>query len=258
LGLADRLHFEAFDTWRSVREKSFVQRFVSAAKYLTIWGRFTATPPSFAAIGAASVFFPVIGFALGLLLAFSNYALAAYLPTEILSITLILVLILLTGGLHLEDLYPTFAARDSKISSGDYRENSAIGAIALIMVLLFKAAALDSIDQKVTVSLLLAPVLARWTLLVFVFGYQERCDEMAKPLAQQLKLWHLLLATAGTLALTNYWLGRRGLWIALVLSVLSLLIRNLFYRVRRTISFHQFGAVIELTETLSLTLLASI
>ena len=235
-----------------------MQRFVSAAKYLTIWGRFTATRPSSGAIGAASVCFPLIGFALGLALAFSNYALAAYLPTEILSITLIMVLILLTGGLHLEDLYLTFAAKDPKISSGDYRENGAIGAIALVMVLLFKAAALDSIDQKVTVSLLLAPVLARWTLLVFVFGYQERCEEMAKPVAQQLKLWHLLLATAGTLALASYWLGRRGLWIALVLSALSLLIRNLFYRARGMITSHEFGAIIELAETLSLTLLASI
>jgi len=235
-----------------------VQRFVSAAKYLTIWGRFSATPPSSGAIGAGSFFFPLIGFALGLVLAFSNYALAAYLPTEILSITLIMVLILLTGGSHLEDLYLTFAASNPKIRSGDYRENSAIGAIALIMVLLFKAAALDSIDQKVTVSLLLAPVLARWTLLVFVFGYQERCEEMAKPVAQQLKLWYLLLATATTLALTSYWLGRRGLWIALVLSALSLLIRNLVYRLRGMITSHEFGAMIELAETLSLTLLASI
>lgn len=235
-----------------------MQRFVSAAKYLTIWGRFTATPPSSGAIGAGSICFPAIGFTFGLVLAFSNYALAAYLPTEILSITLIMVLILLTGGLHLEDLYLTFAARDPKISLGEYRETGAIGAIALIMVLLFKAAALDSIDQKVTVSLLLAPLLARWTVLVFVFGYQERCEETAKPVAQQLKLWHLLLATAGTLALTSYWLGRRGLWIALVLSALSLLARNLFYRARGMITSHQFGAMIELAETLSLTLLASI
>lgn len=195
---------------------------------------------------------------MGLVLAFSNYTLAAYLPTEILSITLIMVLILLTGGLHLEDFYLAFTAADPKISSGDYRETGAMGAIALIMVLLFKAAALDSIDQKVTVSLLLAPVLARWTLLVFIFGYQERCEEMAKPWAQRLKLWHLLLATAGTLVLTSYWLGRRGLWIALVLSAFSLVIRNLVYRVRGMITSHQFGAIIELAETLSLTLLASI
>jgi adenosylcobinamide-GDP ribazoletransferase len=248
----------AFDTWRSVREKSFVQRFVSAAKYLTIWGRFIATPPSSGTVGAALVCAPLIGFALGLVVAFSNYALAAYLPTEILSITLIMVLILLTGGLHLEDLYLTFAAKEPPIGSDDYRENGALGAIALVMVLLFKAAALDSIDQKVAVSLVLAPVLARWTSLVFVFGCQERCEETAKLVAQQLKLWHLLLATAATLALASYWLGRRGLWIALALSVSSLLIRNLFYRARGIITSHHFGAMIELAETLSLILLASI
>ena len=252
----DRL--EAFDTWRSVGEKSFVQRFVSAVKYLTIWGRFTAARPSFGAIGAASVYFPVVGFALGLVLAFSNYALAPYLPTEILSIALIMVVILLTGGSHLEDLYLTFATTDPQIASVDYRNNGALGTIAVVMVLLFKAAALDSIDQKVTVSLVVAPVLARWTLLVFIFGYQDRCAQIAKPIAQQLKLWHLLLASAGTLGLASYSLGRRGLWIALALSVLSLLIRNLFYRLRGMITSEQFGAIIELAETLALTLLASI
>lgn len=248
----------AFDTWRSVREKSFVQRFVSAAKYLTIWGRFTVAPPSSGAIGAASIYFPLIGFVLGLVLAFSNYALAPYLPTEILSIALIMVVILLTGGSPLEDLYLTFAIGGSKTGSADCRDNGALGAIAVVMVLLFKVAALDSIDQKVTVSLVVAPVLARWTLLVFVFGCQERCAQIARPIAQQLKLWHLLLATAGTLGLASYWLGRRGLWIALVLSVLSLLIRKLFYRLRGTITSQQFGAIIELAETLSLSLLASI
>jgi hypothetical protein len=68
----------------------------------------------------------------------------------------------------------------------------------------------------------------------------------------------LLLASAGTLGLASYWLGRRGLWIALALSVLSLLIRNLFYRLRGMITSQQFGAIIELVETLSLSLLASI
>ena len=235
-----------------------MQRFVSVAKYLTIWGRFTASRPSFGSIGAGSVYFPVIGFTLGLVLAFSNYALAPYLPTEILSITLIMVLILLTGGLHFEALYLAFAGKNPKISSVDRRENDALGTIALVMVLLFKAAALDSIDQKVTVSLLLAPVLARWTLLVFIFGYQERCEETAKAMAQQIKLWHLLLATAGTLGLASYWLDRRGLWVALVLSAFSLLARNLFYRVRGMITSQHFGAMIEFAETLSLALLASI
>lgn len=235
-----------------------MQRFISAAKYLTIWGRFTVAGPSSGAVGAASIYFPLIGFLVGLVLALSNYALAPYVPTEILSIALIMVLIVLTGGSHLEDLYLTFAITASNTGSVDDRNNGALGTIAVVMVLLFKAAALDSIDQKVTVSLVVAPVLARWALLVFIFGYQERCGQIAKTIAQQLKLWHLFLATAGTLGLASYWLGRRGLWIALALSVLSLLIRNLFYRLRRIITSQQFGAVIELAETLSLSLMASI
>jgi adenosylcobinamide-GDP ribazoletransferase len=235
-----------------------VQRFAAAGKYLTIWGRFTDVEPSPTAIGAALVYFPVVGFLVGLVLAFSNYALAPYLPTEILSIVLIMVLVILTGGSHLEALDLTFAGLGSISSSSGNRSSGAIGSIAVMLALLFKDAALDSIDQRITVSLLLAPVLARWTLLVFVFGYQRRCEQSAQIIVQQMKFWHLLVTTAATLALAAYWLGRKGLWIALVLSVFSLISRSLLYRRHGVIKPHDFGAMIELAETLALTLLASI
>jgi adenosylcobinamide-GDP ribazoletransferase len=235
-----------------------VKRFTAASKYLTIWSRFSEIQPSPAALGAALIYFPVVGFALGLVLAFANYALAPYLPTEILSITLVMILVVLTGGLHFEALYLAFTFSDSKSTLVDHGANGAMGTITLMIVLLFKAAALDSIDQKVTVSLLLAPLLARWSVLVFIFGYQERCEKVAQVIAQQLKPWHLLLATAGTLGLATYWLGRKGLWIALVLSLLALATRNLFYRARGMITSQHCGAIIELGETLSLILLASL
>jgi hypothetical protein len=66
------------------------------------------------------------------------------------------------------------------------------------------------------------------------------------------------VTTAATLALAAYWLGRKGLWIALVLSVFSLITRSLLYRRHGVIKPHDFGAMIELAETLALMLLASI
>jgi cobalamin synthase len=238
-----------------------VRKLVNAGKYLTIWGRFAEIQPSAGAIGAAMIYLPVTGLLIGLVLALTNYGLTPYLPSEILSITLLAVLIVLTGGLQLEALRLTFdqvGVAPAQAAWAEPRSNGTLGFIAVIMVLLFKAAALDSIDQRITVSLLLTPILARWTLLLFVFGYQERCDEVTRVIAQQVKFWQLLVATAGILALTSYWLGRKGLWIALVLSVFSLATRNLLYRFQSVLTRHNFGAMVELAETLCLTLLASL
>ena len=125
-------------------------------------------------------------------------------------------------------------------------------------MILFKAAAVDSMDEKLSFSLLLTPVLARWGVLIFVYGYQDRCDEILRPSAEQVKFWHLMLTTLGTLALGFYGLGKRGFWIALALSIFVLSARSLLGRLRGNLTSHDLGAMIELGETLSLILFASL
>ena len=80
------------------------------------------------------IYFPFVGLALGLILALLNYSLAPYLPSEILSIVLLTVLVLSTGGIHLEDLRATFDIAPTKIEA---RQNSSLGFVAIVMVLLF-------------------------------------------------------------------------------------------------------------------------
>jgi adenosylcobinamide-GDP ribazoletransferase len=235
-----------------------VQKLAAAFKYLTLWGRFTGFQPPPIMIGAAMIYFPAVGLVLGLLLALLNYLLAPYLPPEILSMVLITTLIVLTGGTHLEGVKHTFDDAPTKSSLTETNQNNTLGFTAIVMVVLFKAAATDSMDEKLALSLLLAPVLARWGLLIFAYGYHDRCEETSRLIAEQVKFWHLAVATLGTLALTVYYLGRRGLWIALSLSLLALTTRSLIHRFRANLTHHNFGAIIELGETLSLVLLASL
>ena len=157
------------------------------------------------------IYFPVIGLALGLFLALINYLLAPYLAPEILSMLLITALVVLTGGNHLIALKNSFSAGAVKTSAQKNDHGETLGFIAIVLVLLFKAAAVDSMDEKLSFSLLLTPVLARWGVLIFVYGYQDRCDEILRPSAEQVKFWHLMLTTLGTLALGFYGLGKR--WI---------------------------------------------
>lgn len=207
-------------------------------------------------IGTAAVFFPLVGLTLGLSLAMTNYVLVAYLDSEILNIVLIATLVVATGGIHLEGMKNTFDAIPTPMSKSG--GNETLGFVAIVLVILFKSGAADSMDEKLTLSLLLTPVLARWALVIFIYGYHDRCEETPRLIAENVKLWQLVVATVATLALVVYFLGRKGLWISLSVSLFALLTRSLLHRRHAVLTHDNFGAIIELGEVLSLILLASL
>ena len=233
-----------------------MQKLVAGFKYLTIWGHFSATQPPPATVGAAAIYFPLVGLVLGLLLVFLNYYLAVYLASEILSILLIAVLTITTGAIHLEGTKNTFDAMARKMPQAG--NGHILGFVAIVFVILFKTGAIDVMDERLAVSLLLTPVAARWALVIFLYGYHDRCEEAPRIIAANVKLWHLVIATAATLGLAVYLLGRKGLWLGLALSVFVLLSRSLLHRRHAVLTHDNFGAVIEWSEVLGLILLASL
>jgi len=95
-------------------------------------------------------------------------------------------------------------------------------------------------------------------LVIFICGYHDRCEETARRIAENVRFWHLLVTTIAILGLAVSLLGRKGLWIGLSLSVLALLMRSLLHRRHGVLTHDNFGAVIELSEMLSLILLAAL
>jgi len=235
-----------------------MQRLIAAFKYLTIWGRINPQRPTPEAIGAAAVYFPLVGLFFGLVLALLNYGLGLYLEAQLLSVFLIGFLIFITGAGHCDGVKKTFDALLShRIGVANAHENT-FGSMAVLLLILCKIRAVDVLDDKTTLSLLLTPAFARWTLLIFVCGYHDRCEETARRIAENLRFWHLLVTTIAILGLAVYLLGRKGLWIGLSLSVLALLARSLLHRRHAVLTHDNFGAMIELSEMLTLILLASL
>jgi len=235
-----------------------MQSLIAAIKYLTIWGRINTTKPTAEAIGSAVIYFPLVGFALGLLLALIHYGLGLYLDSEILIVFLVAILLLATGGVHLEGTRNTFATLCAEPTADTRPQDNLWGFVAIVFVILFKTGAINVIDDKLTLSLLLTPVLARWALVLFIYGYHDRCEETPRRIAENVRFWHLLVTTVAILGLAFYLLGRKGLWIGLALSIVTLLARSLLHRCRAVLTHDDFGAVIELGEMLSLILLASL
>ncbi len=235
-----------------------MQSLITALKYLTIWGHINPTAPSPEAIGTAAVYFPAVGLLLGLLLASLNYGLGLYLDSQILSIFLVAVLLVATGAVHFEGVKKTFDAfRLDLTRAADSRDNI-LGLVIILFIILFKISAVSVLDDQIALSLLLTPAFARWTLVIFICGYHDRCDETARRIAENVRFWHLLVTTIAILGLAFSLLGRKGLWIGLALSVLALLGRSLLHRRHALLTRDNFGALIELSEMLSLILLASL
>jgi adenosylcobinamide-GDP ribazoletransferase len=233
-----------------------MQSLVAALKYLTLWGRI-ASKQQATTQGAPALYFPFIGLLLGLLLALLNYALSVYLDSQLLSIFLISFLVLVSGATHCDGTKRTLDA----LLSRPREENSSLttfGLLILFVFMLFKIRAVEVMDDKIALSLLLAPALARWNLVVFVFGFHDRCDESCRWIGENLRLWHLLLTSATILGLAFYFLGRKGLVIAFSLTLVALLSRTWLHQHYSVITHDNLGALIESSETLSFILLASL
>lgn len=135
-------------------------------------------------ISCSLIFFPVVGLLLGLVLAGLNNLLGGlgFNPLTI-SIVLVVALIILTGGIHLDGLADTadaFLSRRPRQEMLDVMRDSrtgALGVLALISVILLKIAFLFSINRNwILVSLVLICLLSRWSLVLsaFLFPYARR------------------------------------------------------------------------------------
>lgn len=232
---------------------------VAALKFLTILSRLIHSQPTPAVVGTASVLFPVVGLVIGVSLVLLARALQNYLDAELLSTTIVAFLVLVTGGVHLEGLKKTFDAPALRQpAAGSNSSSSAVGIIAIVFVILFKIKSLDILEERLTVALLLIPVMARWTMLVFIYGSYRHSEGEAGIIAANMRFWHFVFATIATLAPATYFLGRTALWIGLSLSILALFCRALFHKRTGALTKDNFGAVVEASEALSLVLLATL
>jgi len=233
-----------------------VQSLVTAFKFLTILGHWSAPAKAPAGLGNAPLWFPLVGLAIGVVLAAINYLLTLHVDSEILSIVVIALLIVATGAMPLAGTKSTFDSMQWPTAAARDRDGEIFGLAAIIIVTLLKVHAVDIMDDKVTANIFLAPALARWALVVLLYGYHDRCEEAMRSIAENTKLWHLAVTTLITLILATYLLGREALWIGLALSLLALLSRALLHRRHAILTQNNFGAVTDLGEALTLVLMA--
>ncbi|HSE90917.1 MAG TPA: adenosylcobinamide-GDP ribazoletransferase [Candidatus Binatia bacterium] len=231
---------------------------LAAFIFLTLARRFDRGQVSPPQVSAAIAYFPLVGIFLGLVLVLLNRLLDPHLESEILGVLLIAVLALLTGAIHYEGMQNTFDALSVKMGQGEKGRSLTFGLLAIVFVVLLKVRALEVTGETRSLGLLLTPLFARWSLVIFLYGSASFAEGTARILADNVRAWHLALTTILTLALAAFLVGRIALWIGLYLSLLVLLSRTYLRRRNGCIGSDNFGAVVELSETLSFVLFASL
>lgn len=145
---------------------------ITAVRFLTILpvpGRGLDGPDT---LGHAAVWFPLVGFALGLLLFAVDRLLSWLFPPLLSSLLVLTVWKLLTGGIHLDglaDCLDGLGARDPAHLLTIMRDSriGTFGAVGLILVLLLTLSALADLAAPVRgAGLLLAPPVGRYAPLL--------------------------------------------------------------------------------------------
>jgi adenosylcobinamide-GDP ribazoletransferase len=185
-------------------------------------------------IGRSTVYFPIVGVVIGLILAGVNYGLSFILPAAVVNVLLIALLAVLSGALHLDGLADTLDGlaghrtaeqrlaimRDSRIGG--------FGAIGVALFLLIEYVSLNAVpaDLKLYI-LILAPTLSRWLMVNSIFLYPyARPAGLGKAYKDAVGWRQFALATAITLILAVGLLRgagaviMAGVWIITTLSAL--------------------------------------
>lgn len=212
-------------------------------------------------ITQSMIYFPIVGLFLGFVLVGTNYLLYALRFMQFSTdIILIIFLIILTGGLHLDGLSDTFDAilsRKNKEEMLRIMQDSHVGVmgnLSVISILLLKVSFLHSISESLKpISLILMCVLSRWSLVfaMFLFPY-ARLEGKAKAFMKGINLKILVFATIITVIIIILAWHLKGLLILAMIAGSAYLICRAVNKKIGGITGDTLGAVNELAEVIAL------
>jgi adenosylcobinamide-GDP ribazoletransferase len=208
-------------------------------------------------IGRATVWFPVVGIIIGLILLGLNYVFRLILPGSVVSVLLLAALVILSGGLHLDGLADTMDGmaghrtperrleimRDSRIGG--------MGAVGLVIFLILEYISLNSIPPKwVPFTLLAAPTMSRWAMIdsIYFFLY-ARQSGLGSPFKQSVKWQHFLIATLVTLLVAILLFRVIGLIVMAVTWLMVTLAAFYFKHQLNGLTGDTYGAINEIAFT---------
>ncbi len=165
--------------------------------------------PDAAELGGSTGYFPIVGLIIGLILAGLNWLLSLILPPPLVNALLIVALVILTGGMHLDGLSDTCDGLGGQKTveerwqvMHDSRSGS-FGVVGVVLLLLVKYVSLSSLPPSLMMTaLIFMPVVSRWAMVYAVFTYSyARPAGLGKIFKQGTRWYSFTAATAITFAI---------------------------------------------------------
>ena len=205
----------------------------------------------------ALVYFPVVGLFLGLMLVGLNALLSSLgISPVVANIILVIVLIMLTGGMHLDGLADTadaFLSGKAKKEMLEIMRDSHIGVmgvLALISIILLKVGLLSSVNVSAKPSvLMLMCILSRWSvvLVMYLFPY-ARAEGKAKLFIQGMNLKIFIFSTITVMICSFLIWHLQGLGVLLTVALCAYAMGKVVYRKIDGVTGDTLGATIEVMD----------
>jgi adenosylcobinamide-GDP ribazoletransferase len=209
-------------------------------------------------IANSIVFFPLVGILLGGICGLAEFLLGYVIVSDlVLSLFPVMILGLLTRGLHLDGVADCF---DALHFAGHNRERAlrvmkgssigAFGVSALIVVIVGKIVSISALPQEFKIqSLILVPSLSRWTSAVVAkFGAPASGEGLGYIFTVHSTRKAFFISGLSALLFSLLLLGLKGGAIFVAVSIFSIALLIGFNRAFGGVTGDVFGAVIELSE----------
>ncbi len=210
-------------------------------------------------LGRASAWYPLVGALIGGVLLLTWYLCGLLWPIPVQSAIVVVLWIILTRGFHLDGLADTAdgigggAGREAKLDIMKDSRVGTFGVLSLVALLLLKFVFLTGFEGNFWRSLLLAPVLGRWVMLLNLFIYPAANRKGLGHTVKQHCRWPQLVigsvtALAASILLFDIW----GPVVFVSVGGLAVLIAAVFCRSLGGLNGDTYGALCEIGELFSL------
>ncbi|MBM7623596.1 adenosylcobinamide-GDP ribazoletransferase [Sporohalobacter salinus] len=216
-------------------------------------------------LGKSMVFYPMIGSLIGGILVGLNTVFGVVWSNLVVKALILVILIMITGGLHLDGYIDTidgiFSGR-SKQRMLDIMRDSRVGAhgvTGLISLLLLKFAFLTEITTQIELeALVLMPTLSRWAIVYAAAFYpyaREEEEGLGAAGAKFVETKELSIASLWTAILAGLLLGVYGLVAFVLVWIMTVIIIRVITKRIDGLTGDSYGAINELIEVFSLLVL---
>jgi len=233
--------------------------FFFALQFLTVIPVRTYASIDAKELGRSTGLFPLVGAIQGIIIVGANFLFLKLFPAGITNILILIVLILTNGGFHLDG----FADTIDGLAGGNTKEErleimrdsriGAIGVVALILLLLTKFLAINSLQAEIkNYILFLIPVIGRWSMVPMAYwaDYARPTSGLGRAFTENTGIKEFLPATFLVLFFSTIFLGWLALPYLAIMLFMVYLITVFFRKKLGGVTGDVFGFQSEMSEVL--------